>query len=164
MMARRPEAEPGTFKTRPNRAGDTVFVPPEYVVGTLRKGLELYKGLRAGLPRAIFMMFLVSDVHPFVDGNGRAARIMMNAELVSAGHSTIIIPTVFRDDYLQALRALIRRHRPSVLVQALVRAQQLSNLEFSPYPQILKELTRRNWFREPDEARIVDQLAARTSP
>jgi hypothetical protein len=156
MMAGRPEAEPGTFKTKPNRAGDTEFVHPEYVLGTLRKGMELYKDLRAGLPRAIFMMFLVTDVHPFVDGNGRAARIMMNAELLSVGQSTIIIPTVFRDDYLQSLRALTRRNRPAALVQALVKAHKFSHLKFSPYPQTLKELQRRNWFREPDEARIVD--------
>lgn len=156
MMARRPEAEPGAFKTRPNRAGDTAFVHPEYVLGTLAKGLELSESLRAGLPRAIFMMFLVTDVHPFVDGNGRTARIMMNAELISAGQSTIIIPTVFRDDYLQALRALTRRHRPTPLVHALVKAQRSSHLKFSPYPQILKELIRKSWFREPDDARLVD--------
>jgi Fic/DOC family len=155
MMARRPEAEPGTFKTKPNRAGETELVHPAYVLGTLRKGMELYRDLRAGLPRAIFMMFLVSDVHPFVDGNGRTARIMMNAELISAGQSTIIIPTVFRDDYLQALRALTRRNRPALLVQALVKAQKFSHLEFSPYPRILKELQRRNWFRDPDETRII---------
>lgn len=156
MMARRPEAEPGAFKTRPNRAGDTQFVPPEYVVGTLRKGLELYEGVPPGLARAIFLMFLVADVHPFVDGNGRMARIMMNAELVSAGQSTVIIPTVFRDDYLNALRALTRRHRAAMLVQVLARAHRFSRLAFAPYPAILKELTRRNWFREPDEARIID--------
>jgi hypothetical protein len=156
MMARRPEAEPGTFKTKPNRAGDTAFVHPEYVLGTLRKGMALYEDLRPGLPRAIFLMFLVTDVHPFVDGNGRAARIMMSSELISAGRSTIIIPTVFRDDYLQSLRALTRRNRATPLVQALVKAQRFSHLPFSPYPQILKELQRRNWFREPDEARIID--------
>ncbi len=156
MMAQRPEAEPGRFKTEPNRAGDTRFVHPDYVRGTLRKGLELYRGVEAGLPRAIFIAFLVSDVHPFVDGNGRISRIMMNAELVSVGQSTIIIPTVFRDDYLQALRALSRRNRPAPLITALVRAQQFSHLEFSPYPSILKDLTRCNWFREPDEARIVE--------
>lgn len=156
MLARRPEAEPGIFKTRPNRAGDTELVHPEYVIGTLRKGMELYQDLRPGLPRAIFMMFLITDVHPFVDGNGRIARIMMNAELVSAGQTTLIIPTVFRDDYLHSLRALSRRNRPTALVRALVKAQRFSHLEFSPYPRILQELTRRNWFREPDEARIVD--------
>ncbi len=98
MMAQRPEAAPGQFKIDPNRAGDTRFVHPDYVRGTLRKGLELYLGLEAGLPRAIFIAFLVSDVHPFADGNGRTSRMMMNAELVSVGQSTIIIPTVFRDD------------------------------------------------------------------
>jgi hypothetical protein len=156
MMKQRPEAEPGRFKTEPNRAGDTRFVHPDYVRGTLRKGFELYQGLEPGLPRAIFVAFLVSDVHPFVDGNGRTSRIMMNAELVAVGQTTIIIPTVFRDDYLQALRALTRRNRATPLIQSFVKAQKFSHLEFSPYPAILKELTRRKWFREPDEARIVD--------
>jgi hypothetical protein len=155
LMAQRPEAEPGTFKQTANRAGDSHFVDPAYVRGTLRKGLELYADLGAGLARAIFLMFLITDVHPFVDGNGRVARIMMNAELVSAGQSTIIIPTVYRDDYVQALRALNRRQRPAPLVAALSFAQRFSNLAFSPYPSILKELQRRNWFREPDEGRIV---------
>lgn len=156
MMSQRSEAEPGRFKTAPNHAGDTWFVHPDCVRGTLRKGWELYQGLEPGLPRAIFIAFLVSDVHPFVDGNGRISRIMMNAELVAVGQSTIIIPTVFRDDYLQALRALSRRNRPAPLVQSLIKAQRFSHLEFSPYPSILKQLTRRNWFREPDEARMVE--------
>jgi len=79
----------------------------------------------------------------------------MSAELVSAGRSTIIIPTVYRDDYVQALRALTRRHRPTPLVAMLTAAQKFSHLAFSPYPSILNELQRRNWFREPDEARII---------
>jgi hypothetical protein len=156
MLSARPEAEPGRFKDRPNRAGDTHFVEPACVIGTLKKGWELLADLGPGLPRAIFVMFLVTDVHPFVDGNGRLARIMMNAELVHAGRTTIIIPTVYRDDYLLALRALTRRHRPAPLADALARAQRFSNLEFSPYPQVLQELERRSWFREPDDAKILD--------
>jgi SOS response regulatory protein OraA/RecX len=81
---------------------------------------------------------------------------MMNAELVAVGQSTIIIPTVFRDDYVQALRALTRRDRAQPLVRALVRAQRFSHREFSPYPRVLEELTQHNWFREPDDARIID--------
>lgn len=156
MMNRRPEAAPGELKTEPNRAGDTHFVHPEYVRGTLRKGWELSRNVPAGLPRAIFMAFLLSDVHPFVDGNGRMSRIMMNAELIAAGQTTVIIPTVYRDDYLQAQRALTRRHRPTPIIEAISKAQRFSSLEFSPYPTILADLTRRNWFRDPDEARIVD--------
>lgn len=155
MLARRREASPGSFKTSPNRAGDTHFVDPSYVGGTLKKGFELYEGLEPGLPRGVFIAFLVSDVHPFVDGNGRISRIMLNAELESERQGSIIIPTVFRDDYLQALRALSRRNRPQLVIKVLASAQRFSLMEFSPYPRILAELTRRNWFREPDEARII---------
>lgn len=156
MMAKRPEASPGAFKTESNRAGDTVFVHPDYVRGTLRKGFELSRDLQPGLPRAIFLMFLVTDVHPFVDGNGRIARVMMNGELAAAMQSTIIVPTVYREDYMLALRALTRRDRPDPIVKALTRAQRFSHLEFSPYPSVLKVISQRNWFREPDDAKIVD--------
>ena len=53
-----------------------------------------------------------TDEHPFTDGNRRISRIMMNAELVAADQSKIIIPTVFREDYLNALRRLTRRNDP----------------------------------------------------
>ena len=101
------------------------------------------------------MMFLVSDVHPFNDGNGRIARVMMNAELVATGATTIIIPTVFRDDYLQALRALTRRHRPTPFVDALAKAAKFSRLDFSVYPKILAYLESHHWFREPDDAKLL---------
>jgi fido (protein-threonine AMPylation protein) len=154
MLARRADVQPGDFKQKVNRAGSTTFVPPEYVVGTLKMGHELHGHLEPGLARAIFTMFLVSEVHPFIDGNGRIARIMMNAELMARGQPTIIIPTVHREDYLLALRALTRRNRPRPLVDAMVRAAAFSNLDFSDYPRALAELQRRNWFREPDEAKV----------
>ena len=65
------------------------------------------------------MMFLVSEVHPFVDGNGRIARIMMNAELVTAGEERIIIPTVYRSNYLTALKALSQSGQPAPIVRTL---------------------------------------------
>jgi len=39
-------------------------------------------------------------VHPFLHGNGRIARILINAELTNAGLLKIIVPTVYRDDYM----------------------------------------------------------------
>ena len=85
VMAGRPDRSPGVFKTTQNRAGDTIFVAPELVPGTLAHGFELCRALPDAFQRAVFMMFVVSEVHPFVDGNGRVARIMMNAEFIAAG-------------------------------------------------------------------------------
>ena len=100
IMQGRPEVQPGKFKTVHNQAAMTFFVAPELVEGTLRKGFQWLQGLNSPFQRAVFMMFLVAEVHPFVDGNGRRARIMMNAELVAEGQARIIIPTIFRDNYL----------------------------------------------------------------
>jgi len=159
LMSERPDVTPGEYKRRPNRAGDTHFVDPGLITGTLKEGFIRYEALPMGLPRAVFIMFLIAEVHPFVDGNGRIARIMMNAELIAEGLSTIIIPTVYREDYLTALRALTRRDRPDPLIRMLQRAQRFSHLEFSPYKKILGHLGSHNWFREPSEAKINEGSA-----
>src|SRR5690606_30968861 len=96
------------------------------VRGTLIQGFDFYRGLNDPFAKAAYMMFMVSEVHPFLDGNGRLARVMMNAELVAAGQTKIIIPTVFREDYLGALRQLTRRNEPDTFIRMLQRAQQLS--------------------------------------
>lgn len=156
LMRNRPEVSPGKYKNKPNRAGETHFVNPENIQGTLEQGFQRYVELPEGLARAIFIMFLISEVHPFGDGNGRICRIMMNAELYSTKKSTIIIPNVYRDDYISGLRALTRRDRTDPLIRMITRAQKFSNLDFSAYKSILKEIEMKNWFREPSEARLIE--------
>ena len=104
ILAGRPDQEPGCWKTEANRVGAYDFVAPEQVEGTLRKGLALLSHIPTGVGRALFMMFVVLEVHPFGDGNGRVARVMMNAELSAAGASRIVIPSVYRDEYVSGLR------------------------------------------------------------
>lgn len=43
------------------------------------------------------------DIHPFVDGNGRTARLLMNLILVNAGYGVVSIPPIWRNDYINAL-------------------------------------------------------------
>ena len=100
-------------------------------------------------------MFLINEIHPFSDGNGRIARIMMNVELNSQNLSTIIIPNSYRDDYLGALRAMTRRHRAQPLIEMFIKAHQFSHINFSNYPKVLKYLQNHNWFAEPDEAKLI---------
>lgn len=124
IMESRPDKRPGEFKLTENRAGATVFVAPDLVAGTLQQGFDLCRGLETPFQRAVFTMFLVAEVHPFADGNGRAARIMMNAELVAADEERIVIPTVYRANYLSALKALSRNGPPEPLIRMLDYAQK----------------------------------------
>ena len=124
IMAGRPDMRPGAFKRSANRAGSTVFVAPDLVEGTLEHGFALRQSLDAPFQRAVFVMFLVAEVHPFVDGNGRTARVMMNAELVAAGEQRIVIPTVFHANYVAALKALSQGGHPAPLIGVLDYAQR----------------------------------------
>lgn len=42
-------------------------------------------------------------IHPFVYGNGRVARLLMNLALVQDGYPITIIPPLFRPDYIRLL-------------------------------------------------------------
>lgn len=155
LLAGRPEKQPGRFKEKENRAGDTVFVAPELVAGTLLKGFEPYHALDNSLARAMYMMFLVAEVHPFADGNGRIARVMLNAELVRGARARIIIPTVYREDYLLALRALTRQGNTDPYIRMLDRAQEFTaSIDFDNFDRALTQLREANAFREPHEGQL----------
>ncbi|WP_420635837.1 Fic family protein [Candidatus Palauibacter sp.] len=154
IMAGRPEMRPGEFKDAPNQAGNTHFVLPHLVPGTLEQGFSLYHSLESPFARAVYMMFLVAEVHPFADGNGRVARVMMNAELVAAGEERIIIPTVFRNNYLAALRALSRTdRRPQPLIDMLYYAQRWTlAVDWTSLRETQRELEACHAFLDSDEA------------
>ncbi len=119
QMKERPEVNPGEFKTLANRAGNTEFVAPRLVRGTLVEGSKLLPSVSAGTARALLAMFLVSEVHPFTDGNGRLARLVMNAELSVVNSCRIVIPTLYREEYLDCLRVLTRTGRAKPFLDAM---------------------------------------------
>lgn len=124
IMEQRKDKRPGKFKIERNRVGDTRFVEPEMVLGTLKYGYEMTRALSTPFQRAVAIMFVLSEVHPFDDGNGRVARAFMNAELIAGGEARMIIPTVYRDDYLTGLRTLSRGGEPRALIKVLDFAQR----------------------------------------
>ncbi|WP_284209555.1 Fic family protein [Methylorubrum aminovorans] len=85
LLDARPDKKPGEFKEDANSAGNTVFVLPDLVKGTLREGFAMLRDLQAPFARGVFAHTLIVLVHPFNDGNGRTARIMMTKELVGGG-------------------------------------------------------------------------------
>ena len=153
VLAGRPSSSPGRFKTRDNRAGDTHFVSFDRVRGTLKRGFEMSRALARPFARAAFVLFVVSEVHPFADGNGRLSRIMMNAELTAAGQSKILVPTVFRPDYIGALRRLSRKADPAPLVAALTRLREFGRLlSGDDFEAMRSRLEEANAFRDGDDA------------
>jgi Fic family protein len=53
--------------------------------------------------RAVLGHFVFVYIHPYMDGNGRIARFLMNAMLISGGYDWTVIPLEKRKEYMAAL-------------------------------------------------------------
>ena len=163
VMQARPDQHPGQWKSKANQAGSTLFVLPELVPGTLKEGFARVNALRDPVACALMTMFVVTEVHPFRDGNGRTARLAMNCVLSAANVCRIIVPTVYREDYLLPLKKLTNQNDAGSYIRSMVRAQDwTSRLNYDqPRSELKAQLKRCNAFQEdlknyklifPDEA------------
>lgn len=55
--------------------------------------------------RAVLGHFIFVFIHPYMDGNGRMGRFLMNAMLASGGYPWTVIPVGRRDEFMHALSA-----------------------------------------------------------
>lgn len=156
IMEGRLDKRPGRFKEQNNQAGATLFVAPELVAGTLRQGFGMYQALDHPFARALLMMFLVAEVHPFADGNGRVARVMMNAELLAAGQTRVFIPSVYRNEYVGSLKRLTNHRDPAGYLRVLSHAQDfVSRIDFSDLEAARRTLAGCDAFCDPaDDAKL----------
>lgn len=157
MLRMRPEANPGRLKEKANYAGTTEFVRPEHVRGTLFEGSRLALSVPEGLARAIYYAFLVSEVHPFDDGNGRLSRLVMNAELSRVGLNRIVVPTLFHPQYVDCARALTRGNDASGFVKSLaLMATWCSEFDYENLDALIAALRASNAFEEsPAQYRLL---------
>ncbi len=156
IMHARPNKNPGNFKQKINKAGNSVFVDPQNVEGTLIQAFEIYQQLPCGMARAIFIHFLITECHPFDDGNGRLARIMMNSELVAQDQHKLIVPIVHRDSYLNGLRQATRRQKFRTMVKVLIDLQAYTSIiPWEDYNQSRETLLLHYADRLPDEGVAV---------
>ncbi|HBS47763.1 TPA: cell filamentation protein Fic [Candidatus Dependentiae bacterium] len=88
----------------------TDFIPPspDKVPQLMSQFIKQIPQLRKSMHPVEFAAILHKEfveIHPFVDGNGRTARLLMNLVLMQTGYVITIIPPVLRRDYMDCLRA-----------------------------------------------------------
>lgn len=85
-----------------------VHIPPDaiFVAEQMKEMMDWYHGEAQRLhpvERAATLHSLFVKIHPFVDGNGRTARLLLNLELMRSGYVPVVIKNEQRLEYYQAL-------------------------------------------------------------
>ena len=108
---------PGEYKTTPNNVrtstGETYhFTPPEQVKPAMSDLIDWCRAQEAAGEHPVIIAATVHyrfvRIHPFDDGNGRMARLLMNLILIRHGYAVAIVRIDQRDRYLQELERVDR--------------------------------------------------------
>ncbi|MEQ9438837.1 MAG: Fic family protein [Cyclobacteriaceae bacterium] len=103
----------GTYKTEPNhvltKTGEIFrFATPEETPAKMHDLIEWYRTKKQQDINPILIAaefhYRFIRIHPFDDGNGRTARILMNFILMQFGYPPVIIKTQDKENYFAALR------------------------------------------------------------
>jgi Fic family protein len=88
------------------------YVPPSHEkLGDLMGSYVVLAGeIENPVIKAILAHYLFVTIHPYIDGNGRTARLLMNYFLLSSGYSWVTIRADQRIEYFNALKTANLAH------------------------------------------------------
>lgn len=59
----------------------------------------------------------IVDIHPFIDGNGRTARLIMNLVLFNAGYGIVCIPPMLKFKYIESLNLARKKNNEEYFIK-----------------------------------------------
>lgn len=93
------------YRTIPIYIRRSMHTPPpvEAVRDLMPTFFELLAEEKEASVRVVLGHFIFVYIHPYVDGNGRIGRFIMNAMMASGGYPWTIVPLERRDEYMKVL-------------------------------------------------------------
>jgi len=114
---------PGSWRQSPVRVRDVAVSMPAAIGADLHEWSQSTSTLQHGHPlvHAAYHHAWFERIHPFVDGNGRVGRLILNFMLIQRGYPPSVILASQRVGYLKALRTADAGN-PKPLTEVIARA------------------------------------------
>jgi len=111
------------------------YIPPvaKDIPFFMRKFIESLPHLKKDnhpVKYAALMHLQLVAIHPFTDGNGRCARLLMNLALMQAGYPITIIPPILRTDYINAIKRAQMKKDDSQFIEFICSMVYESQLDY----------------------------------
>lgn len=93
------------YRTHQVYIRNSMHVPlnPDAVLDAMTALSSLMKEEENAFVRAVLGHFFFVYIHPYMDGNGRTARFVMNSQFVTGGYPWVVVPVERRDEYMSSL-------------------------------------------------------------
>jgi len=94
--------------------------PPQKVANDMKKFVAWFNKQESKLHPVEFAALThkkIVFIHPFIDGNGRLARLLMNLALLRNEYTIAIIPAVLRHEYIESLELV---HKDDGIFKAFI--------------------------------------------
>jgi Fic family protein len=108
----------GVYRNHQVFITSTEYLPPlpEDVPKQMQELIEEVNSKKDSMHPVVLAAFAhrrLVDIHPFADGNGRIARLLMNMILLNKEYQIISIPPVLRHEYISALKMSQQENNPN---------------------------------------------------
>lgn len=100
----------GSYRSEAVIISESSFMPPQpagitAAMANFEQQIPQQKEAKHPLEFAAWLHTQLMAIHPFTDGNGKTARLLMNLGLLQAGYPVTMIPPQIRGDYMATLNS-----------------------------------------------------------